>query len=662
MLRIQNATGQVLQLDDTDIEFELNNWLLADSDELPGSYSYPISFPLSDPNIKFLKHKHLPESRPEIVPVTVWVNGIMLRKSSLSYKIQKKQANGYLKVDAGELAAKIKGVYLYEIMGDEKVYLYDPVEGPDVNTIEQKQQIIRDRMKAMAMADPGTYPITFFPVENNAFGPSEIASAKGVNYKPQNVINSWFNDQFIIDSGLVYGRHVVPFLYLTYVLKRICTYFGYNPSGTFFNDPEVNSWVLYNTQTLYSANLILKTGLFADLRLHVPYFTVPEFLKALRDDFGLGIYFDSTTLEARFELYDAMITSTKTPTDLTPFVLSGYENEIPDEKGYSVISYEDSNDDLYKDKEPITSKIGDGQKEIKTKFGTLQMTRGRNPEWANDPNASTEWVIPKASQKGNLISGVFFGEKDYFNGAYKHKNEFGLRILSYRGMQPGTNGKLYPYGTSLSKDYNQKVIGKWSLDPAQKDSVYQKVTVPFYTFLANSRRIRYEMLIPISKAKSIRMDQVYSLKGENLSRIKFIIDQFTFAAPGKHGLLPAKLKVAILVSKDVATNIFTGEQFFVEMIISNERTVISGGREVWYQDLTIKVWADANKTIPGNPTDLTIKYIESITEGQTNTIHTYTFVMSGNEHFLPDMITYDSSQNYHIQYGFDYSDDYTIVY
>jgi hypothetical protein len=381
----------------------------------------------------------------------------------------------------------------------------------------------------------------------------------------------------------------------------------------------------------------------------------------LRDDLALGIFFDSNTLEARFELYDTIRDSSQTPRDLTPFVLAGYENEVPDEKGYIVTSYEDSNDELFRDKDPVSTKIKEGQKAIKAKIGSLKMYRGYNPDNTSNAADQMNWLVPDAAQKGNLISGIFIEEKEYYNGAYNHKNEFGLRLLAYKGIQPASNGKFYPYATSLSTNFQQTKTGTWSFDAAQKDSIYQQLTVPFYMFLANARRLGYELIIPLSKAKDMPLHKVYSLQGENQVRIKFLIEQFTFSAPGKHGFLPAKLKVYVLNTPEPTPNLYTGEVFYIELIHSNPWTSIVDGRQTTYEDLTIKVWADLAKTVPANPTDLTVRYVAYINADQTITQDIHTIVFSGHEYFLPGMLTSDSSQGSNIEYGIDFSDNYTVV-
>lgn len=653
MIRIQSASGQTLQLNDTSIEFELNNWLLADSEDLPGSYSYPVSFPLTEQNKKFLQHSHLPESRPRDIPVTIWVNGIVLRKSSLSYKIQKSAASGYLKVDAGELASKVKGVYLYEVLEGEKVYLYDAFTNPDPTPATQKQDIVQERMLAMAKAEPGEYPITFFPVLNYKFQPETLKDND--KYKFNQVVNGWAKDKFLVDSNMKYGRPIVPFLYFTYMLKRICTFFGYTAKGSFINDPEINTWVIYNTQALQSPNIITREGLFADLRLHVPYMTISDFFKALRDDLGLSIVFDSTNMQVTFELYKTIIESSTQVTDLSAFTLAGYENDMPDEKGFAIISYEDSNDLLLKNADPITTKIKKSQKDVKANIGFLTMSRTFNPD-----SVQQTWLIPRAEQSGNLPSRIFYDESEYYSVSYNHKNEFGLRLLSYHGMQPSSNG-LYPYATSLSSNYEQKKIGNLSFDPTQNDSIYKQLTIPFYQFLANAKRLSYEMLIPLSKAKDIQLTSVYSIKGENQVRIKFLVEQFTFSAPGKHGFLPGKLMVYVITNPEPTPNLYSGEIFYVEMIMGNEWTSYIEERQVSYADFTIKVWADLAKTVPANPTNLEVRYVASIYADQVVTDDFYTISVSGHEYFLPALITADSSQQSQILYGVDYSDNYTVV-
>ncbi|MGX5854501.1 hypothetical protein ACWKW6_12695 [Dyadobacter jiangsuensis] len=646
MLRIQSETGQLLQLEpDISVELELNSWLLADSDDLPGSFSYPINFPLSDQNKRFLGHSHLPESRPREQNVSVWVNGVMLKQASLAYKIEKSGASGYLKIDAGEVATRVRGKQLHEALAEKYYY------GSSYSNLTLL-------MKAAATAAPGDYPFTFFPVSNSVFAPEPKDFTAIPGYRQEKMINPWNGNNFVVSKE----RHIVPFLYLTYVIEKACEFFGYKATGSFLQHPEVKCMTVYNTQTLSLALSDVQPGIRQSLGLHVPFMSISDFLRALRDDFGVGIFFDAGKRECSFELYET-IRDNETFHDFSPYLLKGYDNENPDEKGYAVTSYQDGEDGFFKEYQPVVANIREAQKQVKAKIGTLQMRSLPNFE-----NAVQNWLIPVALQKGNLAQGFFREAADYYNLVPDHKNGFGLRLLSYRGMQPDEQGDLYPYGTSTTRRYDQGRVGAWSLDAKQSDSVFNKLTVPFYTFLAYARRLRYNLLLPIAHAKNIRLQDVYGFRGENSVLVKALVSSVNVSLPGKSGNVLAKASVMLLLSPEATPSVYSDEQFYVEMFITNEYQNVDGDRTISYVDFKFRVWADAGKTVPANPTNLVIRYEEYVSrsapgESDTNTTNFYEFTMSGHEYNLTGLITSDQNPNEQltIVYGMTSSADYVIL-
>ena len=636
----------MLQLEpDLSVELELNSWLLADSDDLPGSFSYPISFPLSDQNKRFLGHSHLPESRPREQKVSVWVNGVMLKQASLSYKIEKSGASGYLKIDAGEVATRLRGRYLHEALTD-KYYFGSSFAN------------LKLLMKAAATAAPGEYPFTFFPVYNNDFAPKAQDMESVPGYRQYETVNSWANDNFIVATD----RYIVPFIYLTYVIQKACEFFGFKATGSFLQHPEVQRMVVYNTQTLSLATADIEPGIRQSLGLHVPYMTISDFFKALRDDFGLGIFFDTATRECSFELFN-QLRDGASYRDLSPYLLKDYDNELPDEKGYNLTSYQDSEDGYYKTYEPLTFKVKEGQKQVRASIGTLRMQNRTNLD-----EGAKGWLVPAASQKGNLAHGLFLSATDFFNFSPNHKNGFGLRLLSYRGMHPGAGGMIYPFGSSSTRRYDQARVGAWSLDAKQQDSTFNALTIPFYTFLAYSRRLRFNLLMPVGQAKNIGLGEIYGFRGENSVLVKCLMESININLPGRSGNVLAKASVMLFLSPEATPNVYSSEVFYVEMFIINEYQNIEGDRTISYVDYKIRVWADAGKTVPANPTNLQILYQEYNTSqipGQSpiNVVNEYSFTISGHERDLTGLITSDQSPAEQItaEYGLTGSADYVIL-
>ncbi len=646
MIRIQNIANQTLELEpDVNIEFEFNNWLLADSDDLPGSFSYPINFPLSDNNKKFIGHTHLPESRPVDVPVTVWINGVILRKSALSFKIDNSSGSGYLKVDAGEIADKIRGRYLHECF-KESYYFGSTLAN------------LKLLMKASAAAEPGAYPFAFFPVYNFGLAPEPKDMEDVPGYIQYTYVNAWDGSNFIVTKN----RHFTPFIYLTHLIEKICAFFGFTATGSFLQLPEIRRLTIYNTQTLPYDGLGVSEGIRQNLGMHVPYMQISDFFKALRNDYGVGIYFDTSRLECSFEMYDTVRDSSSNYKDLTAYLLAGYNNEVPDDKGFKLVSYKDDADYNYKTYEPVSYSIRAGHKEVKSNIGTLLMFRGANPENGH------QWQVPSARQPGNLFNIIFQYQTGFFNRVVKHKNDFGLRLISYRGMQQDGSGALYPYGSSVSKSFDQTRIGQWSLDPKQSDSFFYKVTVPFYNFLAYARRLRFSFLLPVSLSRSLKLQDVYAIKGQNSVMIRCMMERLNISIPGKSGKVLAKGSMYVLIPADASPNVVQNEQFFIELEMTFQYTEVIGDRTIAYADFKILVYADAAKTTPGNPTNLSVLY-ESYQlttpagESTTSSMNSFSLVMSGNEYDLIKVVISDQGpeEDIFMEYSLAFSADYTIL-
>lgn len=638
MLQITSLTGQTLQLDpDISVEFELNNLLLSESNEMPGSFSYPISFPLSPANKRFLGHDHLPETLSRFHPVRASVNGILLKECTLSYKMEGLKASGFLKLDQGEVAKQIKGLYLWEVM-NEKVYLFNPATDAG-DTLEAKQAVIRARMLEMARAEPGRYPIVFFPVHNPAFAMEKLNTGR-YTWEYNTQLNLFEDGQFKIDTKTL-GRHNVPFIYLTYIFKRIAEHFNYTAAGSFLDDPQVRSWVLYNTQALASTCEILEGGHYADLRYHVPYMSVSDFLRAFKNDFGLGIFFDSTRRQVRFDLFRNIRLSSEKSIDLSPYLLAGIGTETPSETGYTINSAIDDSDEEQKSDARISRKIKDGDKEISCTISTLKM-RSVSMRFSSGVALG---LIPSCSQKGNLLSGHYRDQDQWYSTGWEHKNRFGIRLLTYCGMREGaTPNQTYPFATSSTRDYNQAQVTEWSLQPQFQQSVFNVLTLAFYNFLAHTRRLKYEFLLPLARAKDLPMHRVYSVQNENRVITRFLLEKVNYAAPGRGGLLPAKAYVHVLLPEDPVlgsrTAAFATDIYYLDIVMINIRERTFDRFEETIVDFAIRAWADPDKTVSANTTNLVvnIKRVSKIT-GEINFTHELpdAITMSGHEYIIPNM-------------------------
>lgn len=682
MLRIYSpSTGLALELDpDISVEFELNNILLAESGEMPGSFSYPITFPLSPNNRRFLGHDYLPQANLQEHAVETTINGILLTRCTLSYKVDSStKASGFLKIDQGEIANQLKGVYLWQAL-EEKVYLFDP-EKDDVathRTSKEKQELIQARMLEMAEAEPGEYPIVFFPVYNADFAMKEVDSSFPVRTFEYNaVVNPFENGKFKVDVYTV-GRHFTPFIYLTYVFERIAAFFGYSASGSFLTDPDVRTWVLFNTQAIPSTRKFSSNGaFFVDLSNHVPYITISDFLKTFRDELGLGIFFDSRTKEVRYELFRDILKSGSS-INLSSHLLSGYSSENTSTDGYTILSAIDENDLIQKSNNRVSEKIGTGGKDIQMKISTLAMQAHYMNFGGGGPSLA---YLPTCSIRGNLSSREFQNEEAYYSIGKEHKNSFGIRLLSYRGMREGSvPNKKYPFGTSGLRDYNQELVGTLSLTPTDQKSVFNLLTVPYYQFRATARRMTLDFLLPLSRTKEFPLNSIYTVQNANRIVSQILISRLVYVAPGKNGLIPARANALVISPINLLDHLSeTNDIFYVEFELINHRIETSvslrDGDTITttnkYADLAIRTWKDALKTEPANPTNFPVILTEEIQElDDSKTWNRRVIYVTGHEHITEEIdIEYSvylqekdeyEEKDIHV-YILEYSSDYIAL-
>lgn len=183
---------------------------------------------------------------------------------------------------------------------------------------------------------------------------------------------------FAFSDALQWNNTVIPFLYLTDVVKQLFTHLGIAVSGEFFDDPMVRRLLLYNNRTLdfldikqgavsqrrtamnadngdftEQENLIYQNVFNFNIKLanHVPPVSVLEFLKALKNT--LFLKYDFNLLQNRVDIrFVRNVIRSREVIDLSPMAERGYTLFHGKETGLKFV-YEHKDPVLEKGQNPV---------------------------------------------------------------------------------------------------------------------------------------------------------------------------------------------------------------------------------------------------------------------------------------------------------------------
>lgn len=445
---------------------------------IPGSISYPFTIPATPNNRRQLNHPELLSSTEQFKTysdVQLYIEHILYKIGTL--KIQDTSDKDYrinFKSDSGDIQEKIKDVKLADI---------------DLGTATLDYNIINS-----------TYPTAkyqLFPLKNPDFyGENNTEFAKYLNYyTPAGAFatNTLGNNQYAI----------VPFPYLRHILDRIGTHLGYTFTGTWLSEADVQRTVIYNNYALDNLNAgnndFITAANGIDFKNHVPDITIGQFFVALQNYFGLAFIFNPILKTCQLvRLTD--VANNREYIDWTSRTEPGYKNVPYEYLGFELLQSEDSQDKLFEeqDKEWLEQRVDNGGKEIATMASTLFMRT------ETDEINSRAWTIPEAKQPGS--------SPEFDQGI----NDFTLRFLVYRGLQPDGSANNYPLGTwDINNHAGSAITGaEKTLRWAGSNGLYQQNYKAWLDLFKNTRyverktRLNIEDLLNFDWTKKIQIDHV----------------------------------------------------------------------------------------------------------------------------------------------------------
>lgn len=661
MIRIIRNNSELELYPDTSFDLEMNSWLFSDNDQLLGSFTYDFKFPLSPSNMAFLEYRHLAEQPYREIPVYASLSDALTLMCNLAYSIEGKDGIGFLKFEHAQVNAKIKSVKLSELL-TEVVYLgRSPAQAASL-------------MEEMARAALGHYPIVFAPVYNPEMVERDfnvtrddlegLPATTFITYTRNDTVNAWglrpdgtrgflYNTTQVllqkigpvtvnvttIGAGIVN----VPYVFMTYVLQKVMDFLGFGIESAWFSDPEIQCRVIYNTQALtsFTETTQAKPVISVKVSEHVPDLTIAEFIKAIRKYYALCIDFDA--VRGRVEIIPfKTIEVSNDYADWREYQTNeAVRIERPSGQGWKVKFEEDSADKLYKELKPVTEfLIGEGEQSYPVPLSTLPMLRQKNED------TGTLWSIPNSKQSGNL-RGRFYAKSENFSDTFPPKNEFKLRLLAYRGMQPDLEGNVYPFITSEIYDTKGNKVGQLSDNPELTSSVYAHYMKPYLFFRDQSRQIQQTLLLPITALQGYKLSKKVGLMGENRVMMRHLLQKLVLDLPAQGGFFRAKAYSYALLPGQLGTIGNTSVWLLIEFV--NQRDQSQGAIFQAIADVIVRVYADDKKERAGSVSNLRVwfamenvltkvrtEYAVDVTGSEQIVLTDTTVIYATNYDFLPN--------------------------
>ncbi len=638
MIRIY-LNNTLLDLDQS-ITVEFNSpWF---SENLVGEFSYPISGPMTPRNLALLRGKSTAE-------VLVDADGIFIKKCSFEYRLSEHQFSGYLKLDLGTVITKMK-TKLRELI-------------TTVVTIPESEFGIGLDLHGYNQKPVGSVPVCFPVIKNKlfieeGFAPEEEALS---NYSRLNYVNFQAGGSLALDSPTVQGYHIVPQVFLTWLLKECISAVGYTGTGEFLADPEIQSWILCNNVATDWVNDD-RTSYQIKIHQHLPDITFIDLLKALRKDESVGIFVDNASGTMELKRLTTAILESDT-LDLVGTELAGWQYQVQESTGYKILASIDSDDLMYSANRHKSSFIVEsGETEVECSFGTMLMTTEPHPIAPSGIGVGT-WIIPEIRLPGNILNKDYHESVNYVEASstqaeFKPVNETELLLLSYRGLQYGTGALTYAYATSIQQNARSETVGT-------RCTRFDSATGRFYTsldqhygFMAVARKLEASALIPVSKLPQLKLSKKIKLRFTNAARF-FIIEQMRLKLPAAHGKVLASMQLYELSLRDVVAQQSVTPEFevWVSIHLENYDSIGDQNGEKHWADVVIRVWLDAGLTQPASISNLTVYYKST---DSTGFVTDYTALMNTAEttvitHILVESFKYGYYEEIREYYGLNFT-------
>jgi hypothetical protein len=464
---------------------------LFDFGSIPGVLSYPVSFADSPANRRLLAFPAVRARRAGPVPAVeadLYIGGSLWRRGVLQYKdfdSDKGEYSYQFQADADALAGRIQDVLLSEL---------------DLGTLPV--QLV-----------PETADYVLAPVRNTAFyDKDKNADWNGVvNYYALGAATPATN------AGAAHRYAIVPLLKVVPLLRRCFAAFGYEVSGAWLDDAEIQQLVVYGRTALDEATGSAVASHF-DLAACLPDVRLAELLLTLQQLFALGFVFNP--VHRRVDIV-ALRDVVARPGYVTRTPGRSYRDVASEVDGFTLSFTADTDDELLKSSAWPAFPIGGGKEKIQPAADTLRMVREA------DPPAVRQWLVPAAEQAGQSARTDF--EQTDVRASQ-------LRFLFYRGLQPDSTSHEYPLASAGTVNARGVTVGQYALEWGGPAGLYAQWHKPWLDFRANARLEERPVNLTLGEFLSLDPTRKDLVQG-----LKFFWESISLTVGGTQTLEPATI-------------------------------------------------------------------------------------------------------------------------
>jgi hypothetical protein len=530
MIKIQNAQGLILELDPTNvITIEKNSPLFNDTNDLLQDVSYAGVAGLTDNNKAFFGLGHLVEASNTayVFPIQMFAGGDLFLNGNIKYRIGTDGFEYNLELNLTTITALLANIRLTEIITEETY--------PSFTNQADFEAHLLDTAK-----NPDKFNYVFFPVYNPGY--IALPVPPGTEFY---IMTGFVNNFDLTEKGFTLDRSDLgvsislyatsPFFKLSYVIKQVAKYLGFNPVGGFFSDPKFTNYCIYTRQGGES----LDVWQVEQMAQYLPNILITDLFKFLRDRLHLIFDFNVTTQEMTVESFQG-ISDSLDVVDLTPYVTNTLEQELPDQTGYTVSLKTDQQDVSFQVEvgadmtyPPLYEiQVGDGSDAVELDCATTNQI-------IHDGSGITGAVSCAVNQSVICQDAALFSTPDPpFNNSQlppdisytdpndaSTKNNWPLRLMEYTGFNEITPGNSYP-----------------TSQPVQLGADDLK----YYQFLNDSKRLIIYANIPPAVLSTLKTTGKYCFKTAGYNYTYFIMEQLSYDMGATDELVPCKIYVRTL--------------------------------------------------------------------------------------------------------------------
>ena len=413
---------------------------------IPGIASLPLDLAWTPGNLLGLNFPHLfrgPGGPPPVV-VDAYVQNVRWRRGSLVYLSVDAQAQLLrynFVADAADLATLIQ---------DVKLDTLDFGEMPLTLNINDAYALL--------------------PVRNATFfGDADQAPAGYpgyLNYYPPG-------------SNTATASTLAPQPYLVPVLRQLLALFGYELTGSWPDDPEIQRLCIYSDRLATDPATVV-------LSRHLPAVDVADLLLGVQGLFRLELYLNPATRQARFTPLRQVLAQAAGSQRPRPGAWQASTANATN--GFLLSQEPDSNDDLDKTLDTSWQKftVAKGGEVQSLKIGTLHAVEATD--------AGRTWLVAAYEGKGAVPG----------NAAVGDESRVGLRLLFDRDYQLDSAGRSYRLGTALATNLRGELVGQYSLQWAGEQGLYAQWHQAWLAFRA--RAVQHQYQSPFTPADLLTLD------------------------------------------------------------------------------------------------------------------------------------------------------------